>query len=158
MNWESLQEGLELIALGMLGSVIFGVTAAFLFSRYFPRKIQDDYTYVLRSKDGRKATVELPPDLPEAEQQERMRQAYEKLGLPPQAHYPVPMPSSDANFWRLRRHTTKAFRAGGAQAIPIPPEIAYGRADIDLDIQRIGDELRIRPATVADQAERRAAN
>ncbi|SEN33777.1 hypothetical protein SAMN05428959_1011246 [Duganella sp. CF517] len=63
MNWESLTEGLELIALGMLGSV-----------------------------------------------------------------------------------TTKAFRSGNFQAIQIPPEIAYGRADINLDIQRIGDELRIRPA------------
>ena len=146
MNWESLREGFELIALGMLGSVIFGVVATFIRDRYFPWKTEDNYTCILWSKDGRKATIELPPDLPEAEQQERMRQAYEKLGLPPMAHYPVPMPGGDSNFWRLRRHTTKAFRNGNFQAIQIPAEIAYGRPDIDLEIQRIGDELRIRPA------------
>ena len=28
----------------------------------------------------------------------------------------------------------------------IPAELAYGSWDIDLDIERIGDELRIRPA------------
>lgn len=158
MNWASLIDGLLMIFSWMLGAMAVAITLALAIRHFFPRKPEDDYTFFFKSVDGKKATVELPPDLPEAEQQERMRQAYEKLGLPPQAHYPVPMPSSDANFWRLRRHTTRAFRAGGAQAIPIPPEIAYGRADIDLDIQRIGDELRIRPATVADQAGRRAAN
>lgn len=147
MNWESLREGFELIALGMLGSVVFGVTATFFFERYFARKMWPDHTYIIRSNDGKQATVELPPDLPEAEQQERVRQAYEKLGLPPLPHYPVPIPEDSAHLWRLRRHTTKAFRSGNSQAIPIPPEIAYGRADIDLDIQRVGDELRIRPAT-----------
>ena len=147
MNWESLQEGFELIALGMLGSVIFGITATFFFQRYFARKMWQDHTYIIRSSNGKQATVELPPDLPEAEQQARVRQAYEKLGLPPLPHYPVPIPEDTANLWRLRRHTTKAFRSGNSQAIPIPPEIAYGRADIDLDIQRVGDELRIRPAT-----------
>ena len=146
MNWDSLQEGFELIALGMLGSVIFGVTATFFFQRYFARKMWQDHTYIIRSANGKQATVELPPDLPEAEQQERVRRAYEKLGLPPLPHYPVPIPEDTAHLWRLRRHTTKAFRSGNSQAIAIPPEIAYGRADIDLDIQRVGDELRIRPA------------
>lgn len=147
MNWESLREGFELIALGMLGSVIFGVVATFVRDRYFrPNNAEDHYTYILRSKDGRKTTVELPPDLPEADQQERMRHAYEQLGLPPLPHYPVPIPGGDVNLWRLRRHTTKAFQTGNSQAIPIPPEIAYSRTDIELDIQRIGDELRIRPA------------
>lgn len=152
MNWESLREGLELIALAMLGSVAFAIAAAFILRRYFPRKIEDDYTYVMRSADGKKATVFLPPDLPEAEQQQRMRQAYEKLGLPALPHYPVPMPSGDTNPWRMHRHTTRAFQNGNFQAIQIPSEIAYGRPDIDLEIQRIGDELRIRPAKAAEQA------
>lgn len=42
--------------------------------------------------------------------------------------------------------TTKAFRNGNSQAIRIPSEIAYERTDIDLEIERIGDEIRIRPA------------
>ncbi|USX17524.1 hypothetical protein NHH88_09880 [Oxalobacteraceae bacterium OTU3CAMAD1] len=147
MNWDSVIDGLLLIFSWMLGSMAIAITLALAIRRFFPRRPEDDYTFVLKSKDGKKATVELPPDLPEAEQQERVRQAYEKVGLPPQSHYPVPMPSGDANLWRLRRHTTKAFRSGNSQAIFIPPEIAYGRADIDLDIQRVGDELRIRPAT-----------
>lgn len=43
-------------------------------------------------------------------------------------------------------HVTKAFKNGNSQAILIPAEIAYARTDIDLEIERIGDELRIRPA------------
>nr|WP_315395963.1 hypothetical protein [uncultured Duganella sp.] len=146
MNWESLKEGFELIALGMLGTVVFGVVATFIRHRYFRSRAADEYTYILRSKGGKKTCVELPPDLPEAEQQARMRRAYEELDLPPMDHYPVPMPGGEANLWRLRRHTTKAFRNGETQAISIPSEIAYSRPDIDLEIQRIGDELRIRPA------------
>ncbi|MBV8635650.1 MAG: AbrB/MazE/SpoVT family DNA-binding domain-containing protein [Burkholderiaceae bacterium] len=42
--------------------------------------------------------------------------------------------------------TTKAFRNGNSQAIRIPSELAYERTDIDLEIERVGDELRIRPA------------
>ncbi len=41
---------------------------------------------------------------------------------------------------------TKLFRNGNSQAVRIPAELAYGSWDIDLDIERIGDELRIRPA------------
>lgn len=42
--------------------------------------------------------------------------------------------------------TTKVFRNGNSQAIRIPSEIAYDRTDIELEIERVGDEIRIRPA------------
>jgi antitoxin VapB len=42
--------------------------------------------------------------------------------------------------------TTKAFKNGNSQAIRIPAEIAYERTDIELEIERNGDEIRIRPA------------
>jgi antitoxin VapB len=43
-------------------------------------------------------------------------------------------------------HTTKAFRNGNSQAIRIPSDLAYESTDGVLEIERIGDELRIRPA------------
>lgn len=43
-------------------------------------------------------------------------------------------------------HTTKAFKNGNSQAVRIPADLAYERTDIDLEIERRGDELRIRPA------------
>lgn len=42
--------------------------------------------------------------------------------------------------------TTKILRRGGSQAVRIPTELAYDRTDIELEIERVGDELRIRPA------------
>lgn len=42
-------------------------------------------------------------------------------------------------------HTTKAFKNGNSQAVRIPAELAYARTDIELEIERVGDELRIRP-------------
>ena len=42
--------------------------------------------------------------------------------------------------------STRLFLNGNSQAVRIPAELAYGTWDIDLDIERIGDELRIRPA------------
>lgn len=42
--------------------------------------------------------------------------------------------------------TTKVFKNGNSQAVRIPSELAYSAWDIDLVIERIGDELRIRPA------------
>ncbi len=42
-------------------------------------------------------------------------------------------------------HTTKAFRNGNSQAVRIPADLAFDRTDIELEIERIGDELRIRP-------------
>lgn len=41
---------------------------------------------------------------------------------------------------------TKAFKNGNSQAIRIPADLAYERTDIDLEIERQGDEIRIRPA------------
>lgn len=43
-------------------------------------------------------------------------------------------------------HTTKAFRNGNSQAVRIPADLAFERTDIELEIERVGDELRIRPA------------
>ena len=42
--------------------------------------------------------------------------------------------------------STRLFLNGNSQAVRIPAELAYGTWDIDLDIERIGGELRIRPA------------
>ncbi len=42
---------------------------------------------------------------------------------------------------------TKLFKNGNSQAVRIPAELAYERSDIDLEIERIGDELHIRPAS-----------
>ncbi|HZS80060.1 MAG TPA: type II toxin-antitoxin system VapB family antitoxin [Herbaspirillum sp.] len=40
---------------------------------------------------------------------------------------------------------TKAFRNGNSQAIRIPSELTYERTDIELEIERVGEEIRIRP-------------
>jgi len=42
--------------------------------------------------------------------------------------------------------TTKIFRNGNSQAVRIPAELAYSAWDIELVIEREGDELHIRPA------------
>jgi antitoxin VapB len=41
---------------------------------------------------------------------------------------------------------TRIFKNGNSQAVRIPAELAYSTWDIDLVIERVGDELRIRPA------------
>jgi len=41
---------------------------------------------------------------------------------------------------------TKLFKNGNSQAVRIPAELAYSSWDIELVIERQGDELRIRPA------------
>jgi antitoxin VapB len=43
-------------------------------------------------------------------------------------------------------HTTRVFKNGNSQAVRIPAELAYKRSEIELEIERVGDELRIRPA------------
>jgi antitoxin VapB len=43
-------------------------------------------------------------------------------------------------------HTTRAFKNGNSQAVRIPANMAYERMDLDLEIERKGDEIRIRPA------------
>jgi len=42
--------------------------------------------------------------------------------------------------------TTRVFKNGNSQAVRIPAEMAYERSDIELEIERDGDEIRIRPA------------
>ncbi len=41
---------------------------------------------------------------------------------------------------------TKLFKNGNSQAVRIPAELAYASWDLELEIERDGDELRIRPA------------
>ncbi len=41
---------------------------------------------------------------------------------------------------------TRLFKNGNSQAVRIPSELAYSTPDMDLIIEREGDELRIRPA------------
>jgi antitoxin VapB len=43
-------------------------------------------------------------------------------------------------------HTTRIFRNGNSQAVRIPADLAFDRTDIELEIERDGDEIRIRPA------------
>ena len=42
--------------------------------------------------------------------------------------------------------TTRLFKNGNSQAVRVPAELAYKRSDMELEIERVGDELRIRPA------------
>lgn len=42
--------------------------------------------------------------------------------------------------------TTRIFKNGNSQAVRIPAELAYERSDLDVEIERVGDEIRIRPA------------
>ncbi len=42
--------------------------------------------------------------------------------------------------------TTRAFKNGNSQAVRIPADLAYESTDMELEIERQGDELRIRPA------------
>ena len=41
---------------------------------------------------------------------------------------------------------TRIFKNGNSQAVRIPAELAYARNDIEVEIVRVGDEIRIRPA------------
>jgi len=41
--------------------------------------------------------------------------------------------------------TTRAFKNGNSQAVRIPAAIAYPEMNMELEIERIGDELRLRP-------------
>ena len=42
--------------------------------------------------------------------------------------------------------TTRIFRNGNSQAVRIPSELAYAATEGIYEIERVGDELRIRPA------------
>jgi antitoxin VapB len=41
---------------------------------------------------------------------------------------------------------TRIFRNGNSQAVRIPAELAFESVEMDVEIERVGDELRIRPA------------
>ena len=45
----------------------------------------------------------------------------------------------------LAMHTTKTFQIGSSQVINIPDELAFEPTVLELEIERVGDELRIRP-------------
>jgi len=40
---------------------------------------------------------------------------------------------------------TRVFKNGNSQAVRIPADLAFDRNDLDVEIERVGDELRIRP-------------
>ena len=42
--------------------------------------------------------------------------------------------------------TTRLFKNGNSQAVRIPVELAFPTSDMELVIERVGEELRIRPA------------
>ena len=42
--------------------------------------------------------------------------------------------------------TTRLFKNGNSQAVRIPAELAFPANDMELVIERVGEELRIRPA------------
>lgn len=41
--------------------------------------------------------------------------------------------------------TTKLFKNGNSQAVRIPADLAFARSDMELEIERVGNEIRIRP-------------
>ena len=43
-------------------------------------------------------------------------------------------------------HRTRVFRNGNSQAVRIPSDLAYDNTEVEMEIERVGDELRIRPA------------
>lgn len=43
-------------------------------------------------------------------------------------------------------HKTRIFKNGNSQAVRIPADLAYEQTDMELEIERRGDEIRIRPA------------
>ncbi|MQA41663.1 hypothetical protein [Rugamonas aquatica] len=85
MNWPVVVDGLLYIGSWMLGSMTVAIFCAWAIPRFFPRKPEDDYTYVLKNKHGKKTTVVLPPDLPDAEQQQILDEAYRRLGINPES-------------------------------------------------------------------------
>lgn len=42
-------------------------------------------------------------------------------------------------------HTTRVFKNGNSQAVRIPADLSFERMDMELEIEREGDEIRIRP-------------
>jgi antitoxin VapB len=52
--------------------------------------------------------------------------------------------------------SSRVFRNGNSQAVRIPAELAFERSDMEVVVERVGDELRIRPlrAPLLDVLER----
>jgi len=42
-------------------------------------------------------------------------------------------------------HTTRIFKNGNSQAVRIPAELAFDTTETEMEIERVGDELRVRP-------------
>ena len=42
--------------------------------------------------------------------------------------------------------TTKVFKNGNSQAVRIPSNLAYDRMDLEVEIEKIGEKIRIRPS------------
>ncbi|UEM18613.1 type II toxin-antitoxin system VapB family antitoxin [Skermanella mucosa] len=42
---------------------------------------------------------------------------------------------------------TKLFKDGNSQLVRIPSDMAFDRNDMEVEIERVGDELRIRPVS-----------
>lgn len=47
---------------------------------------------------------------------------------------------------RQPKHRTRLFQNGNSQAVRIPKELAYPRPDMEMEIERRGDTLVIRPS------------
>lgn len=65
------------------------------------------------------------------------------------AVYTDNMPAQDVRVHTRRTRTmatTRLFRNGNSQAARIPADLAYERTDLEIEIERVGDELRLRPA------------
>jgi antitoxin VapB len=51
------------------------------------------------------------------------------------------MPAGEHNT----KHRTRLFRNGNSQAVRIPKDIAFPRDDLEMEIERRGDSLIVRP-------------
>ena len=51
------------------------------------------------------------------------------------------MPAGEHNA----KHRTRLFRNGNSQAVRIPKDIAFPREDLEMEIERQGDSLIVRP-------------
>lgn len=83
MNWAELIDALLYIGSWISGSMLVAIFFAWFIPRYFPRKPEDDYTYVIKNKKtGKRTIVVLPPDLPEAEREKILNDAYRRNSAP----------------------------------------------------------------------------
>lgn len=47
---------------------------------------------------------------------------------------------------RSKKKTTRLFRNGNSQAVRIPAAFAFADENTELEIERVGEEIRLRPA------------